>query len=196
MNELKSITIFCGSSSGKESKYCSEAFALGEFLAKKNIAIIYGGASIGVMGAVADGALKNKGEVIGIIPTFLATKEIAHNALTKLIEVSTMHERKAKMHDMANGFIMLPGGIGTMEEFFEILTWAQLGLHKKAIGILNVDGYFDDLLDFIQHMVDKGFLKPKHQQLIVVDSNSENLLEKMKVYDAPESDIFIKTSQT
>ena len=133
---MKRITVFCGSSVGKNGKYREEAFLLGKILAQKNIGVVYGGAKIGLMGAVADGALSEKGEVIGVIPDFLQTKEVAHNELTEMIVVGSMHERKLKMHDLADGFIALPGGFGTMEELFEILTWGQLGLHKKTSWLI------------------------------------------------------------
>lgn len=195
-NTLTRITIFCGSSNGSEKTFTETAFALGQKLADQKIVVVYGGASIGVMGAVADGCLKNNGQVIGIIPKFLSTKEIAHYNLTELITVETMHERKLKMHDLADGFIILPGGIGTLEEFFEILTWAQLGLHKKPIAILNTADYYKDLLEFIQNMVDKGFLKPIHKQLILVSENADDLLEKMRSYEEPDLGQFITEERT
>jgi uncharacterized protein (TIGR00730 family) len=195
-NTLTRITIFCGSSNGSEKIFTETAFALGQKLAAQKIVVVYGGASIGVMGAVADGCLKNKGQVIGIIPKFLSTKEIAHHNLTELITVETMHERKLKMHDLADGFIILPGGIGTLEEFFEILTWAQLGLHKKPIAILNTADYYKDLLEFIDNMVDKGFLKTIHKQLILVSDNADDLLEKMRNYQAPDLGQFITEERT
>ncbi|MBK6526224.1 MAG: TIGR00730 family Rossman fold protein [Crocinitomicaceae bacterium] len=196
LNTLTRITVFCGSSNGSEKIFTETAFALGQKLADQKIVVVYGGASIGVMGAVADGCLKNNGQVIGIIPKFLSTKEIAHYNLTELITVETMHERKLKMHDLADGFIILPGGIGTLEEFFEILTWAQLGLHKKPIAVLNTANYYKDLLEFIQNMVDKGFLKTIHKQLILVSENADDLLEKMRSYEAPDLGKFITEERT
>jgi uncharacterized protein (TIGR00730 family) len=195
-NTLTRITVFCGSSNGSEKTFTETAFALGQKLADQKIVVVYGGASIGVMGAVADGCLKNNGQVIGIIPKFLSTKEIAHHNLTELITVETMHERKLKMHDLADGFIILPGGIGTLEEFFEILTWAQLGLHKKPIAILNTTNYYKDLLEFIDNMVNKAFLKPIHKQLILVSENADDLLEKMRSYQAPDLGQFITEEKT
>jgi uncharacterized protein (TIGR00730 family) len=195
-NTLTRITIFCGSSNGSEKIFTETAFALGQKLADQKIVVVYGGASIGVMGAVADGCLKNNGQVIGIIPKFLSNKEIAHYNLTELITVETMHERKLKMHDLADGFIILPGGIGTLEEFFEILTWAQLGLHKKPIAILNTADYYKDLLEFIQNMVEKGFLKTIHKQLVLVSENADDLLEKMRTYQPPDLGQFITEERT
>lgn len=193
---LNRVTVFCGSSTGTDNLYTSEAFALGQLLAHQKIVLVYGGASIGVMGAVANGCLSKNGNVIGIIPKFLSTKEIAHDRLTELIEVETMHERKLKMHDLADGFIVLPGGIGTLEEFFEILTWAQLGLHQKPIAILNTNNYYDDLLAFIGQMAAKGFLKPIHQKLILVSDKIPELLEKMRNYQAPDLGKFITEETT
>lgn len=184
-NIMKRITVFCGSSNGSDEIYKSQATQLGKTLAKQNIELVYGGANVGLMGAVADGVLNEGGKVIGVLPHFLKSKEIAHEGLTELILVESMHERKTKMNDLCNGVIALPGGFGTLEEFFEMLTWAQLGLHKKPIAILNVDGFYDSLITFIQTMVDKGFLKEINQQMVLVSDNSEDLLEKMKNYIAP-----------
>lgn len=182
---MKRITVFCGSSNGSDEIYKSHATQLGKTLAKQNIELVYGGANVGLMGAVADGVLNEGGKVIGVLPHFLKSKEIAHESLTELILVESMHERKTKMNDLCDGVIALPGGFGTLEEFFEMLTWAQLGLHKKPIAILNVDGFYDSLLTFIQTMVDKGFLKEINQQMVLVSDNIEDLLEKMKNYTAP-----------
>ena len=180
------ITVFCGSSLGNTKEYESAAKELGKLFAQKNIRLIYGGGSIGLMGTIADAVLKNGGQVTGVIPEFLGTKEIAHHRLTQLIRVETMHERKMKMHELAEGFIILPGGIGTMEEFFEILTWAQLGLHQKPIGILNVKGYYDDLIHLMQQMTNRGFLKPEHLLLMVHADNSQPLLSAMEQYEPPK----------
>jgi len=182
---MKSITVFCGSSLGTEPIYAEQAYQLGQILASKKIKLVYGGAKIGLMGAIAKGTLENNGEVIGIIPTFLQKKEVVHENLTELISVETMHERKQKMFEHCDGFIMLPGGIGTMEEFFEILTWAQLGRHTKPIGILNTDGYYTGLLSFIHTMIDKQFVRSLNLELFVVSDSIKDLLEKMKTYQAP-----------
>ena len=182
---MKRITVFCGSSLGNEKKFKAQAFLLGQTLAKQNIELVYGGAKIGLMGAVADGVLSGGGKVIGVIPAFLKSKEVAHEGLTQLITVQSMHERKTKMNDLCDGVIALPGGFGTLEELFEMLTWSQLGLHGKPIAILNVDGYYDALCEMIQTMVNKGFLKVINQQMLLVSNNMEELLEKMKNYVAP-----------
>ncbi|WP_367754108.1 TIGR00730 family Rossman fold protein [Flavobacterium sp. WC2430] len=182
---MKRITVFCGSSFGTEDIYKSQATLLGQTLAKQNMELVYGGANVGLMGAVADGVLKEGGKVIGVLPHFLKSKEIAHEHLTELILVDSMHERKTKMNELCDGVIALPGGFGTLEEFFEMLTWAQLGLHKKPIAILNIDGFYDSLNIMIQTMVDNGFLKEVNQQMLIVSDNIEELLNKMQNYVAP-----------
>lgn len=182
---MKSITVFCGSSFGTDDIFREQAFLLGETLAKQHIQLIYGGADTGLMGAVADGTLNAGGKVTGILPHFLQSKEIAHKNLTELIIVETMHERKTKMNDLCDGVIVLPGGYGTLEEFFEMITWAQLGLHKKPIGILNIDGFYDDLIKLVQTMVDKGFLKLVNRDMLLISGSIDELLEKMRNYEAP-----------
>jgi uncharacterized protein (TIGR00730 family) len=182
---MKRITVFCGSSMGTDEIFQSQATLLGQTLAKQNIELVYGGANIGLMGAVADGALSEGGKVIGVIPLFLQLKEIAHPNLTELILVDTMHDRKTKMNELCDAVIALPGGFGTLEELFEMLTWAQLGLHKKPIGILNTDGFYDALIVLIQTMVDKGFLKQINQQMLLVSDKIDELINKMKNYEAP-----------
>lgn len=182
---MKSITVFCGSSFGSDEIYKEQATLLGETLAKQNIQLIYGGANVGLMGAVADGVLNAGGKAIGVLPYFLQSKEIAHNKLTELILVETMHERKTKMNDLCDGVIVLPGGYGTLEEFFEMITWAQLGLHKKPIAVLNIDGFYNDLIKLLQTMVDKGFLKQINRDMLLISNNIDELLEKMKNYEAP-----------
>jgi uncharacterized protein (TIGR00730 family) len=193
---MKRITVFCGSSSGTEKIFEDQAYALGKTLAQLNIGLVYGGARVGLMGAVANGVIDKHGEAIGVLPHFLSSKEIAHEHLTELILVETMHERKTKMHELSDGVITLPGGFGTMEELFEMLTWAQLGLHQKPIGILNVNGFYNDLISLIQNMVDKGFLKPINQGMLLVDDSIDGLLEKMRSYVAPEVSKWIKKEET
>jgi len=182
---MNGITVFCGSSLGTEQIYKQTAFSLGQKLAAEKIKLIYGGAKVGLMGAVADGTLMGNGEVLGVLPKFLGTKEIAHEGLTELFLVDTMHERKIKMHELSDGVIALPGGFGTMEELFEILTWAQLGLHEKPIGVLNINGFYDALFILINTMVEKGFLKEVNQQMILVGHDTDDLLAQMKNYKAP-----------
>lgn len=182
---MKNITVFCGSSFGADDIYREQAFLLGQTLAKQHIQLIYGGADTGLMGAVADGALHEGGKVTGVLPHFLQSKEIAHKNLTELILVETMHERKTKMNDLCDGVIVLPGGYGTLEEFFEMITWAQLGLHTKPIGILNIDGFYDDLIKLVQTMVDKGFLKQINRDMLLISDSINELLDKMRNYQAP-----------
>ncbi len=192
---MKRITVFCGSSPGTENIYEAQAYALGKTFARLGIGLVYGGAKVGLMGAVANGVMDHKGEAIGVLPHFLGSKEIAHEGLTELILVDTMHERKTKMHELCDGVITLPGGFGTMEELFEMLTWAQLGLHRKPIGILNLNGFYDELVSLMQTMVHKGFLKPVNQQMLLVDDTIDGLLEKMRSYTAPEVAKWIKKEE-
>ncbi|UUF14133.1 MULTISPECIES: TIGR00730 family Rossman fold protein [Flavobacterium] len=182
---MKKITVFCGSSFGTEEIYKEQAELLGKTLAKQNIGLVYGGANVGLMGAVADGALSENGTVIGVLPNFLRSKEIAHKGLTELILVESMHERKTKMNDLCDGVIALPGGFGTLEELFEMLTWAQLGLHKKPIAILNINGFYDSLLELLQTMSEKGLLKEANQKMLLVSDDIDDLLNQMKNYTPP-----------
>lgn len=177
---MKNITVFCASRTGNDKLFENQATMLGQTLAKKNIKLIYGGANIGLMGAVANGALKENGKVIGVIPKFLETKEIAHQGLSELILVENMHERKTKMHELCDGIIALPGGLGTLKELFEMVTWSQLGLHKKPIGILNIGGYYDPIIEMIRTMVEKDILIKNDQDLLIVSDSIDDLLEKMR----------------
>ncbi|GGA97900.1 LOG family protein [Puia dinghuensis] len=193
---MKRIVVFCGSSLGAEKIYEEQAYLTGVTLARLNIGLVYGGARVGLMGAVADGALAEGGEVIGVLPRFLSGKEIGHEGLTDLIVVDTMHERKTKMHELSDGVITLPGGFGTMEELFEMLTWGQLGLHQKPVGLLNVNGFYDELLQLAQTMVDRGFLKETNQQMLLSTNTIEGLLEKMNNYQAPATGKWITKETT
>lgn len=179
---MKRITVFCGSSAGKNEKYISRAYAFGKFLAEKNIDVIYGGAKVGLMGALADGALDIGGKVIGVLPHFLKEKELSHEGLTETIIVNTMHERKTKMNNLGDGIVALPGGFGTLDELFEILTWGQLGLHQKPIGVLNIDDYYQGLIDLLDIMVAKQFLKKINRKMLLFDDNQEGLIVKMVNY--------------
>ena len=179
---MKSIVVFCGSSEGNDLEILNNAQKLGRILAKQNITLVYGAAKIGVMGKLAQSALDHNGKVIGIIPDFLKLKEVFHTGLTELITTENMHERKLKMHELSDGIITLPGGYGTLEELFEMMTWAQLGLHQKPIGILNINGFYDDLLNMIRKMVTLGFLKKENYNMLLVDDSVEGLLLKMKEY--------------
>jgi uncharacterized protein (TIGR00730 family) len=162
--------------------YAEEAYLLGKTLAAQNTGLVYGGASVGLMGAVADGALSAGGEVLGVIPSFLRVKEIVHEGLTTLEVVDTMHQRKQRMSELSDGCIALAGGFGTLEEFFEVLTWGQLGLHKKPLGLLNTAGFFDGLMRFLDRAVSEGFLKEINRDMVLISDSIPVLLEKMEAY--------------
>jgi uncharacterized protein (TIGR00730 family) len=179
---MKSIVVFCGSSLGYDPEVSKKALILGEQLALKHITLVYGAAKIGVMGKVAEGALSKGGHVVGVIPDFLRVKEVCHNNLSELIVTENMHERKLKMHDLSEGVITLPGGFGTLEELFEMITWSQLGLHQKPIGLLNVNGFYDELLKMLHKMVALGFVKQENLDAILVDETANGLLEQMHLY--------------
>ncbi len=183
---MKRITVFCGSRRGASTVYEEAAKALGRELAKRNITLVYGGGSVGIMGAIAASVMEAGGEVIGVIPTFLEQKEKSAQRITELIVVDSMHERKAKMNELADGFITLPGGAGTLEEFFEIFTWAQLGLHEKPIGLLNVNGYYDPLIQLFQHMTDEDFLHGVFRSMVLVDDDPVRLIERFYRYTPPK----------
>lgn len=182
-SKLKSICVFCGSSIGRNPAYRDAAVRLGQILAQNKIRLIYGGASVGIMGAVADATMAAGGEVVGVIPGNLFKKEVAHAGLTKLHTVGSMHERKAMMEQLSDGFIALPGGWGTFEEFFEILTWAQLGLHRKPIGLLNIEGYYESLLQLVDHGIKEEFIQPDYRRLLLSDSDPARLLEQFRNYE-------------
>lgn len=180
---FKSLAVFCASSDGNDPNIYKEAYDVGAFLAGQQIEVVFGGSRLGLMGQVAKGALENNGEVTGVIPDFLKTKEVVHTGLTNLVTTEDMHGRKLKMHDLSDGFIALPGGFGTLEELFEILTWGQLGLHRKPIGILNSNGYYDDLLQLMEKMVASGLLRKENMNLVLVAGNIEALLQKMHAFE-------------
>lgn len=192
---MKKLAVFCGSSNGSSDVYVEAAKKLGKELAKRNIALVYGGASVGVMGAVADSVLEEGGYVIGVMPSFLDDREIAHKNLTELIIVDSMHERKAKMADLADGFIALPGGPGTLEEFFEIFTWAQLGLHSKPCGLLNINHYYDPLITLFNHMSNEQFLHEKYRTMALVDNEPSGILDKFNTYEPPTVKTYITEKQ-
>ena len=175
---MKSLAVFCGSRTGASDIYIEEAKKFGKELAKRKITLIYGGSSVGMMGAVANSIIEAGGNVIGVMPKFLDQKERSHKNLSELIIVDSMHERKAKMNDLADGFIALPGGPGTLEEFFEIFTWAQLGLHQKPLGLLNINHYFDPLVDLFNHMTNERFMEEKHRSMALVDVDAKGLLDQ------------------
>jgi len=179
---MERISVFCGSSEGNDEKIVEAARELGRVLSSKGITLVYGGGKVGLMGALADSTLAGHGRVIGVIPHFLKAKEILHGNLDQTIIVESMHQRKLKMHELSQGVIALPGGFGTMEELFEMITWSQLGLHFKPIGLLNTGGFFDPLLVFLDRMESKGFLKPENRNMLLVDDSSTGLLVKMQAY--------------
>ena len=193
---MKRIVVFCGSSAGHQPGYIQHATLLVSSLAKRNITLVYGGAKVGLMGAVADGALNAGGEVIGVLPHFLQQKELAHAGLTDLILVDTMHERKTKMNELCDGVIALPGGFGTMEELFEMLTWGQLGLHKKPVGLLNVNGFYDTLLQLSQTMTGNGFLTPENRDMLLCSNDINELLAQMEAYQPPAKTKWITPAQS
>ena len=176
---FRRVCVFCGSSAGRQETYSVAARATGERLAQLDIEAVYGGSNIGLMGMMADAALAAGGRVTGVIPDFFLGREVAHRGLSQLILTSSMHERKARMAELADAFIALPGGFGTFDELFEILTWAQLKLHAKPCGLLNVNGFFDPLLAMIEHATGEGFLRPEHRALVLAASELDPLLESM-----------------
>lgn len=180
---MKRICVFCGSSPGKKKEFTETAINLGKALAKSNISLVYGGASIGIMGQLAKAALENGGEVIGVITKELADMEIAFTEITHLHVVDSMHERKALMAELSDGFIALPGGFGTLEEFFEVLTWTQLGIHSKPCGLLNVSNYFDHLMDFIKTMEANQFIDAIHKEMILTADIPEDLIKSFLSYN-------------
>ncbi len=182
---MRRICVFCGSSSGARDVYRRVAEATGRTIARRGLGVVYGGAAIGLMGALADGALAEGGEVIGIIPGALVAREIAHGGLTRLDIVPSMHERKARMAELADAFVALPGGMGTLEEMAEILTWAQLGLHQKPCGLLDVEGYWAPLVAFLDHAVQERFLRPQHRALLLADRDPEALLDQLAAQAVP-----------
>ena len=182
---LRAVCVFCGSSVGARPEYRAAATRLGTLLGSNGIDVVYGGASVGLMGAVADAALAAGGRVVGVIPRRLVDRELAHPGLAELHVTESMHERKALMSDLSDGFVALPGGFGTLEELAEVTTWAQLGLHRKPIGVLNVTGYFDLLLEFAGRMVADGFLSAEHRRLLITATTAEDLLRGLQTFHAP-----------
>lgn len=193
---MKSICVYCGSNPGLLPDYCKAARSLGHELANRGLGLVYGGASIGVMGAVADAVLEAGGQAIGVIPHSLATREVSHDGLDELIVVGSMHQRKAKMAELSDGFIALPGGWGTFEEIFEILTWAQLGMHEKPCGLLNAASYYDHLFAFLDHAVEQKFVKEEFQPMIMMENEPGRLLDRFDEYRAPRVKKWIGPEET
>ena len=186
MSQIRKVAVFCGSNPGAKPEYVKGAKALGRTLATRGIGLIYGGSNVGLMAALADEMLDELGDVIGVIPRALVEREVANKALPDLRIVGSMHERKSQMAELADGFIALPGGVGTLEEFFEIWTWAQLGMHRKPCGLLNIEGYFDPLLEFLDRTVEEKFVRPVHREMVVVESDAGALLDRFDSYEPPQ----------
>ncbi len=189
------LCVFCGSNAGHDPIYVEMARSLGEALARHGIDLVYGGASVGLMGAVADAVLDNGGHVVGVMPRALVDKEIAHGGLSELRVVGSMHERKALMAELADGFIALPGGLGTFEELFEVWTWAQLGYHGKPCALLNVGGFYDKLASFLDEVVERGFVKPVHRAMLIVESEPDALIAAIRAYEPPTVIKWIKEGE-
>ena len=182
---MNALCVFCGANFGRRPAYRLAAEQIGSLLAQRGITLVYGGGNVGLMGALADAALAASGRVVGVIPRALAEKEIAHNGLSEMHVVGSMHERKALMADLADGFLSLPGGFGTWDEFCEALTWSQLGLQKKACAFLNVEGYYDALLALTTRAAEDGFIRSEHRELLLVDHDAERLLDRLENYEVP-----------
>lgn len=183
---MKRICVFCGSSPGNDPAYAEAATRLGATIARRGLELVYGGGTIGLMGTVANAALGAGGRVVGVIPKALQLRELAHVKLSSLHVTGSMHERKARMAELSQGFVALPGGLGTLEEFAEIVTWAQLGIHARPCGLLDVKGYWRPLVAFLDHAVEEGFVSPLHRQLILVDADPDSLLDRFLAWKAPE----------
>ena len=185
---MKRLCVFCGSSFGIDPAYVKAANDLGNAIVKRNICLVYGGARVGLMGEIASTVIRAKGEVIGVIPKDLVDKEVAHSGLSELRIVGSMHERKSLMAELSDGFIAMPGGFGTIEEIFEVITWAQLSFHDKPCGFLNINGYYDHLIKFLDHSVEENFVVPEHRGMIIIDDDPEALLDKFSKYEPPKID--------
>lgn len=196
MASLESICVFAGSASGTREAYANAASELGRAIAERGCRVVYGGGRVGLMGVLADAALAAGGEVIGVIPEALMRKEVGHEGLTELRVVQTMHQRKALMSELSDGVVALPGGLGTLEELFEILTWAQLGIHAKPCGVLNADGYYDDLLRFLDQTVGEGFVRGEHRDMILAATEASALIDLMADYTPRYTAKWMKREET
>jgi uncharacterized protein (TIGR00730 family) len=186
VSEIRRLAVFCGSNPGARPEYVEGARALGRLLCQRRVGVVYGGSSVGLMAALAETVLEEGGDIIGVIPKMLVEREVAHRALSDLRIVDSMHERKALMAELSDGFVALPGGIGTLEEFFEIWTWAQLGVHDKPCGLLNIAGYFDPLLEFLDRAVAEKFVRDVHRSMVIVEREPQALLRRFESYVAPK----------
>lgn len=193
---VKTICVFCGSTSGRRPAYARAARLLGRALVRREMGLVTGGGSIGLMGVVADAVISAGGRAVGIIPRALARKEIAHHGLTRLEVVASMHVRKARMAELSDAFVALPGGIGTLEELTEVLTWGYLGLHAKPVGLLDVEGYWGPLIRLLDHAVEEGFLRPAHRELVVVDRSPARLVDRLRRHQVPAAPRWIDARST
>ncbi len=196
MPDLRRVCVYCGSRPGARSAYLAAGAAVGRVLAEAGVGVVYGGGSIGVMGAVADAALAAGGEVVGVIPHGLVAREVDHGGLTRLVTVRTMHERKAAMARLSDAFVALPGGLGTLEELTETWTWAQLGIHRKPLALVNVGGYFDGLLAFLDHAVAEGFVRPAHRAMLLEAESPEEVLAQLHAYEPPDGPRWLDPDET
>lgn len=196
MSEIRKLAVFCGSSAGARPAYIDGARSFGRLLAERGIGVVYGGSNVGLMAALANEVADNLGEVIGVIPRALVEREVANTSLDDLRIVGSMHERKALMAELCDGFVALPGGIGTLEEFFEVWTWAQLGMHDKPCGLLNIAGYFDPLLAFVDRAVDERFVRLAHRSMVIVEEDAERLLDRFASYEPPRVAKWINAATT
>jgi uncharacterized protein (TIGR00730 family) len=194
--QISTLCVYCGSSPGWLPQYAEEASSFGALLASNDISLVYGGGNVGLMGAVADGALQAGGKVVGVIPKALVAKEVAHQGLTDLRVVDSMHERKLMMTDLADGFVALPGGVGTIEEIFEMVTWGQLGLHTKPCAFLNIAGFYDHLFRFLRHMTEHRFLKEQHLDTILMEIDGDKLISSMRMHVPKQVDKWIDRKTT
>ncbi len=195
MLELKRLCVFCGSSGGTDPIYRETATRFGELMVQSGQELVYGGGSVGLMGTIADAVLQAGGRVTGVIPQFLATRELLHEGVTDLRITSGMHERKALMAELSDAFVALPGGLGTFEELFEVLTWSQLGLHNKPIGLLNISGYFDPLVQLVDQAIATGFCRDEHRRLFIVDDQPEKLLQRLAMHQPPSVGKWIRSPE-
>lgn len=196
LNKIHSLAVFCASSDGNDKEIYDTAFEVGKIMAKNDIRLIYGGSKLGLMGQVANGIMDHDGKATGVIPDFLKTKEVVHTNLDKLITTEDMHERKLTIHELSDAFLTLPGGFGTFEELFEIVTWAQLGLHRKPIGLLNIGGFYDDLIHMLNKMCNKGLLKRENLDILLVSDNFEDLLQEMREFEPQPVPKWMNKNQT
>lgn len=193
---IRNICVYCGSNPGKRPAYHEGAVRLAEALVNEDIGLVYGGGSVGLMGILADAVLERGGKVTGVIPEDLVRREVGHEGLTELRVVDSMHERKATMSELSDGYIAMPGGLGTLEELFEMLTWAQLGIHSKPVAALNIDGYYDRLVSFLDHGVEQGFIKAPHRNMLMVEEDPADLLSQFASYEPPSVRKWMNAGQT